>query len=248
MDAMEYLTGRRIKMHEVYTAEISLSFCAPARMQGTGLKESLLSINRIASEIGFPYEIIIVAQPGDSTIRENLREIAGKLDNFYVLKQQSGSYGEALRLGYEGSTNRFFIPFNSSLVYDIRYADLIHSFLMKREKKLFLTELPVIHRDLIADAGGYRDLAHSHDIDLYSRIAMMYGVVAYPAMFNKVPLVSPPPSTENLMTPAKKGDSSLRQLRDHIIACNYGIDDLVALYAGDEVTGSFSRKILLSLL
>ncbi len=247
MDAMEYLTGRKIKMHEVYTSEISLSFCAAAGSWGDELPESLLSINRIAAEIGFPYEIILVSQPGDSVFRDNLRATADRLDNFYVLKQQSGTRGEAFRLGFEASTNKFFIPFDAELVYDIRYADLIHSFLMKREKKLFLTELPVIHRDLITDVGGYRDLAHSHDIDLYSRIAMMYGVVAYPAMFNKVPLVSPPPSTDRLIK-SRNGEATLRQIRDHIIACNYNVDDLLALYAGEENRANFSRKILLSLL
>lgn len=246
MDAVEYLTGHKVKMHEVYTAEISISFCGTARSWNENLLKSLESISLIAGEIGFPYEIILVTNPGDRKIKETLQRNSGNISNFYVLKQLTRNHGEAVRMGFESSTNRFFIPFDTSLVYDVRYSDIIHSFLMKRERKLFLTELPVIHRDLINDVGGYRDLAYSYDIDLYSRIAMMYGVVAFPAMFNRVPMISPPPSNEN---PAGKNTASpLRQMRDHIIACNYSVDDLMALYSANSSQPGVGKKILFSLL
>lgn len=247
MDAMEYLTGRRIKMHEVYTSEISISFCALAVSPSELLSKSLKSIQVIATEIGFPYEIIVVAPPGNRQLSDSLRDTSRNMRNFYVLKGNIRSRGEGLRIAYESSSNKFFIPFNSDMVYDIRYADLIHSFLLKREKKLFLSELPAIHRDLIKDVGGYRDLAHGHDIDLYSRIAMMYGIVAYPAMFNKIPLVSPPPTGWNLTSAGARNFSLMRLLRDHIIACNYDVDDLIALYS-DGRGKNFSKRIYFSLL
>lgn len=248
MDAVEYLTGRRLKMHEVYTSEISISFCASARIPGKSLLDSLRSINIIANETGFPYEIILVSPPGNKQIRDSLKSILSDLDNFYILKQNTSSNGHAMRMGFESSSNRFFIPFNADLVYDIRYADLIHSFLMKREKKLFLSELPVIHRDLITDVGGYRDLSHGHDIDLYSRIAMMYGVVAYPAMFNRIPLVSPPPSEDTLAGTYGRGHSSIRMLMDHIIACNYDVDDLMVLYTEGRGQERLTMRIYFSIL
>lgn len=246
MDAVEYLTGQRVKMHEVYTAEISISFCGPARSRNEKIVESLESISMIATEIGFPFEIILVADPGNRELWESLQKNSGRFDNFYVLKQHTRNYGEAVRVGFESSSNRFFIPFDTSLVYDVRYADIIHSFLMKREKKLFLTELPVIHRDLINDVGGYRDLAYSHDIDLYSRIAMMYGIVAFPAMFNRVPIVSPPPHNTGGLGNGEK--PSLKKMRDHIIACNYDIDDLMALYESGSRSRRIRKKVIFSLL
>lgn len=246
MDAVEYLTGQRVKMHEVYTAEISISFCGPARPLTEKLMKSLESISLIATEIGFPFEIILVADPGDRELWETLQKNQGRFGNFYVLKQGTRNYGEAVRVGFEASSNKFFIPFDTSLVYDVRYADIIHSFLMKREKKLFLTELPVIHRDLINDVGGYRDLAYSHDIDLYSRIAMMYGVVAFPAMFNRIPIISPPPRNEGGLGNEER--PTLKKMRDHIIACNYDVDDLMALYESTGKGGRLRKKILFSIL
>lgn len=248
MDAMGYLAERSLKMHEVYTSDISLSFCASAYNAGKDVIESIESISTIASELGYPYEIIVVSPHGNRSIRDLTGRVGRNIDNFYHVRQDIRNSGQAMRIGFEASRYRFFIPFSSGTIYDIRYADLIHSFITKREKKLFLSELPVIHRDLVSEAGGYRDLSHGHDIDLYSRIALMYGVIAYPALFNRIPLVSPPPAWGARDGGSDGRKSSLGNLIDHIIACNYEIEDLITLYSGSRSFGRSHSRVTLSLL
>lgn len=248
MDAMEYLSGRSIKLHEVYTSEISLSFCASAYEANDNLSASVESIATIAAEIGYPYEIILVSSPGNSYIRALAHGDSMVIENFYHVKQRVRNNGHAMRVGYESSKGRFFIPFDAGTTYDIRYSDLIHSFIERREKKLFLSELPVIHRDLISESGGYRDLFHGHDIDLYSRIALMHGVIAYPALFNRVPLVSTPPTYGELYTSDPGNKNSLRKIMDHIIACNYDFEDIRALYPRSKRLGSIPGTLVLFLL
>ncbi len=244
MDALEYLTGKRVKLHEVYASETSLSFCTISQSSQEGLRESLDSIASIAEELGFPYEIIVVVPKSSPHSGEygRGRHNSGKL---YLVRENTRSHGEALRIAFESSSCKYFIPFNSSISYDIRYADLMHSFLMKKEKKLFLSELPVIHRDLVKDAGGYRDLNYGYDIDLYSRIAMLYGIVAYPALFNTIPIVSPPPSRRDS---ASSEGKEARNITDHIIACNYDLGDTLALYCGESGSRKPGKTIFYSLL
>lgn len=247
MDAIEFLSSRT-KMHEVYTTEISLSFCSYVDGKGQNLKESLVSISTIASEIGFPFEIIIVSTPGNDHLTRQLAQINEKIENLYIVKERPENYGNALRIGYDSSKGKYFVPFDLQTAYDIRYSDLIHTFLVKREKKLFLSELPVIHRDLISEVGGYRDLSDGFDIDLYSRIAMMYGLVAYPALFNRVPLVSPPPSSENHRSSSGRGMAKYRRQRDHAIACNYEFSDLAKIYSPGRDKKSLIVRGYLALL
>lgn len=248
MDAMEYLTGNRLKMHEVYTSDISLSFCTVDNGGNNTIGNSLQSIHTIASEIGFPYEIIFVTSQSGEILGKRSSGFYGNMENLYFVRQKTGSLGQAMKVGFDSSTNKYFVPFRPDVVYDVKYADLIHSFLMRREKKLFLSELPVIHRDLIKDAGGYRNLSYGFDIDLYSRIAMVYGVVACPAMFNNIPLISPPPGSPSNEVQTGGRRTVLRRLRDHIIACNYSLEDLLALYGEDGESPGLSRRIILSVL
>lgn len=247
MDAIEFLTSRT-KLHEVYTSEISLSFCSSADHSGPKLTESLRSISTIASEIGFPYEIILVSSPGNTETRRVLSDISGTIGNLYIVKQRPRNRGNAYRLGYESSKGKYLVPFRSDVVYDIRYSDLIHTFLTKREKKLFLSELPVIHRDLVSEAGGYRDLSHGYDIDLFSRIAMMYGVVAYPALFNRIPLVSPPPFSDGDYGSARNDPSDHAKMRDHVISCNFDHNDLMKLYHGSDESISHFKSLYFRLI
>ena len=230
---------RTIELMRTVERGTSFSFVSSDIGDAPTLEESVNSIDRIGNEIGLKFEIIIPVNKERKEVEDVLKKLSETLDNFTILRVQSRSRGYRMKAAFKSSSGKFIVPFSSRDVYDIGVSDLIHSFTELGEKRMLFSSLTVIPREIISEVGSWRALYCCEDIDLYSRIAVMYGVIAYPtSLFGSGPMKCVPGNGHG---EKRKLINRYRIQRDSIIGCNYNISDLMAMYRNRSL---ISRALL----
>ncbi|MDS0256884.1 hypothetical protein ApAK_04220 [Thermoplasmatales archaeon AK] len=246
MDGIAPLLETRTDILSPSDYNYSVSFISVVPPVVGTVAESVRSINRIGEELGRDFEIILVYPPSNQNLKDKLRPLDHEITDLIPLLRDFGTFGRGKQIAFEESTGRYIVPFSSKLIYPIEYADILHGFLKFRTRRLFFSELPLINRDLIIDVGGWRDLDSGEDVDLYSRIAMNYGVLACPSgLLSSKEQVSS--ETISLRDSGefleRKFSDQFRIIRDTIIACNHSLSDIRELVKIRRETGHSSKLL-----
>lgn len=228
-DAIESLLQRKGEPIQKSEKNNGISFISFSDRISARTLESIRSIDLIGDDLGVEYEIIlIISSPGQSEIG-TLRRIRREIHGLQVVNSKERNEGMARDLAFRNSTGRYIVPFIPDLVYPVEYADILHAFMKFRIKRLFFSELPMAHRDLITDVGGWRPLRDGSDLDLFARMAVNYGVLACPTnmMWKDRITVS---DILGLKYPEKMEWATASEryflTRDLIIACNHSLRDI----------------------
>ena len=195
-----------------YSRRIKISFCTVAMAITEDVKKSVESIINIAEEIGYPYEMIVSTQDTVNFRSENIKFINEKFT----------TYGAGKQLAFSKSTGDFLVIFNPQIKYGAEIADIIHNFLKKLEKKVFISNIMIIPRDLIYRAGGWRNLREYEDIDLLSRVIQIGSLIAFPSHHFD--------SLEYRDRSNRTTTDRILDFRDAIIAANYDFRDINILH------------------
>ncbi len=253
MDALEPLLQRDLDILKPTDYNYTISFIGVALEMTPTISESIKSINRIGEELGRDFEIVVVHRQFSQETQPSFRELRKKCPNLVLLESGAESIGQGKSIAFEYSTGKFVVPFDTSMVYPIRYSDVLHNFLRFKLKRLYYSELSLMSRDVVSEVGGWRNLASGEDIDLYSRISINYGVFACPTKLlggddaMKRELLSirafPAPDSTNQK-------SSYKLLRDLIISCNHSFSDVrnIARILREVEGKSWGRLPLLAFL
>ncbi len=228
-DAIESLLEKRGESIQKPERNSGISFIAFAdRISGRNY-DSIKSIDLIGDEIGADYEIILAVYSGNRDASSTLKRIRREVPALQVVSIGEKIEGTARHLAFRRSSGKYIVPFSPDLVYPVEYADILHSFMKFRIKRLFFTELPMLPREIVSEVGGWRPLRNGSDLDLFSRMAVNYGILACPTNImwkdrikvNDVMGLRYPERMEGLT-------ASERYLltRDLIIACNLSFSDI----------------------
>ncbi|MEM0159010.1 MAG: hypothetical protein QW812_05815 [Thermoplasmataceae archaeon] len=222
----------------------SLSFITVIPFEIENAVSSIRSINAIAQELGRNYEIIAAYTRSIGNLKETIDSLSSEIPDLIAIQREFSTFGGGKQIAFEESSGKFIIPFNCRISYPLEYADILHGFLKLKIRRLFFSELPLIGRDIILDAGGWRDLNNGEDIDLYTRIAMNYGVFAFPTgifrenVHHIGEILSIREPTE---FPSRGFAADQNAIRDLIIACNYSLSDIRELIMIRRANGYRSR-------
>lgn len=195
-----------------YSRGIKISFCAVADEITENVKKSVESIINIAEEIGYPYELVVSTH----------EPVKFKSENIKFINEEFSTYGAGKQLAYLRSTGDFLIVFNPTVSYRPEISDIIHNFLVKWEKKVVLSDVMIIPRDLLDKTGGWRNLREYEDIDLLARMIESGGIVAFPS-----------DHFDSLKYRKLHGETIFNRVlnfRDAIISANYSFRDIGILH------------------
>lgn len=180
LDALEPLLQRDLDILKPTDYNYTISFIGTAVTVDENTLASIGSINRIGEELGREFEIVVSCQPVSEKSLESLVRLRKSFPNLVCLESSFETHGRGKSIAFNYSTGKFVVPFNTDIVYPIRYSDILHNFLKFKLKRLYYSELPLVSRDLVTDVGGWRNLSSGEDIDLFSRLSINYGVFACP--------------------------------------------------------------------
>ena len=231
-DAVETLLQNKNDREGVRETFSGISFITTAMEVTNRTVKSVESINLIADELGRDYEIILSCPRQHGISETILRSIRKEFHNLMVVRVDRESYGKGKDIAFRSSTGKFIVPFHSNLIYPVEYADILHSFLEFNLKRLYFSELSLIHRDLINEVGGWRHLSNGEDVDLFSRLAVNFGILACPTNLMwkdnitiKEILGMRYPSRSS----AGSDSQNISMIRDLIIACNLSLREILDL-------------------
>ena len=227
MDTLESLLAKNFDVVNRLGNGMIISFCSWIPDLGNIKEESVRSIDNIGKEIGFSYEIIVsggVRHVSAGEERHHLMRMFPELSEVIVEDNKSGI---GKNIAFENSAGKFIIMFDAETVYNLNLADMIHNFILSGIKKMVFSPLVIIPRMIINEVGRWRELTDGEDIDFYTRVALSYGILAFP--FNgfgkgKGTFVLPAPEYRGI-----DGDNLRKRilhLRDNIIGCNYSPGDI----------------------
>ena len=208
-----------------------ISFISTDLFSFRTLEKSILSIDRIGEEVGKKYEILIGAKNNSRYDSFLFRDLERKIEQLSIIRIDTPNGGMAKRIATNLSTGEFLVFFDSTISYDLDFADLISSYIRSGEKRILLSDFMIINRDILIHSGGYRDLSISEDIDLLSRIFLYSNIIAFPVVTMRMILNQAVPlpalnksERENLL---KVGLRTNGAFKDQIVACNYSIQDVL---------------------
>jgi hypothetical protein len=204
--------------------------------------QALSRILEIGDEISVPYEIVIGYQPSSDALTGIAKSIKKKFPQVIMARLDPGNSGSCKKQVSKRCSGKFMVFFDLDYIYDYSHADLILKFINLMEKKMLFTELPVIPMSLLNEAGGWRELEAGEDVDLYSRIAVLSGIIAYPRSeledYECVKGSQHAPSANII----RRTSRNFTTMRDLMIGCNYGIGDMMIF---NRHRGPFTRLVLL---
>ncbi|MHB8360732.1 MAG: glycosyltransferase family 2 protein [Thermoplasmataceae archaeon] len=227
------VSHKTYELRKISKKELFLTFLTVFEGRDQYIEDSILSINRIAQEVGEPFEIVVINTTKFPIHSDSIAGINDIVENFRICDRPGMSRGLAKNLTFLELRGSHIIMFDSEMEYGIEYADLIFSYLRFREKRVLFSELSIIPREMIEEAGAWRNLKVSEDIDLYARISMNGPITHYPTKIMKNRrdgLIF-----HNLDLEKKPGFSRLSWkkktslIRDLILGCNYSLKDIMAL-------------------
>jgi glycosyltransferase involved in cell wall biosynthesis len=213
----------------------AVSFCATNLNTVDRLPASLASIERLGTALGEPFEIVVADGPSDDGAR-GLLEVRARSDpRFRLVTHSERNRGYGRRRAFEASQASTIVPFDTSLAYDAWYGGLLRGYRRLSTDRMLFSEICALSRRSIEGVGGWRDLIGGEDIDLYSRVILKFGVIAYPTAT---------PTSQSVRLGAV--DRQLRYVRgsrwrrfrriytvqrDQIIGANYRVSDLMGFNA-----------------
>jgi len=231
-DAVQTLLQKRNSREGTQEAFSGISFITTAMEVTNRTVKSLESINLIGDELGREYEIIMSCPRQHGVSDTILRSMRKEFHNLMVIRIDRESYGKGKDTAFRSSTGKFIVPFHSNLVYPVEYADILHSFLEFSLKRLYFSELSLVHRDLINEVGGWRHLSNGEDVDLFSRLAVNFGILACPTnlMWKDNITIKEILGMRYPSQPSGSPDGqNLAMIRDLIIACNLSLREIMDL-------------------
>lgn len=157
-----------------------LSFCATNLNTADKLAASIASVDALGNLIGRPYEIVVADGPSTDGATEKLAALAKTIPRFRHVRHAERNRGFGRRLAFEQSSGDIIVPFDTSIVYDPTLAELLRRYLNLGTGKMLFSEIVALPRSAILDAGSWRDLIGGEDIDLYARVVLRAGLIAYP--------------------------------------------------------------------
>ena len=231
-DAVQTLLQKRNSREGTKEAFSGISFITTAMEVTNRTVKSVESINLIGDELGREYEIIMACPRQHGVSDTILRSMRKEFHNLMVIRIDRESYGKGKDTAFRSSTGKFIVPFHSNLVYPVEYADILHSFLDFSLKRLYFSELSLVHRDLINEVGGWRHLSNGEDVDLFSRLAVNFGILACPTnlMWKDNITIKEILGMRYPSQPSGGPDGqNLAMIRDLIIACNLSLREILDL-------------------
>ena len=228
-DAVQTLLQKRNSRQGTQEAFSGISFITTTMEVTNRTVKSVESINFIGDELGRDYEIVMACPRQRGVSDTILRSMRKTFHNLMVIRIDGESYGKGKDTAFRSSTGKFIVPFHSNLVYPVEYADILHSFLEFSLKRLYFSELSLVHRDLINEVGGWRHLSNGEDVDLFSRLAMNFGVLACPTNLMWKDNITIKEILGMRYPSPSSGGQNLAMIRDLIIACNLSLREILDL-------------------
>lgn len=229
MDTLESLMAKKFDVVNRLGGGMIISFCSWIPDLTDIREESIRSIDNIGKEVGFSYEIIVsggVRHVSEGEERHHLMRMFPELSEVIL---DHNNVGHGKNVAFENSAGKFIIMFDSQTVYNLDLADMIHNFILSGIKKMVFSPLAIIPRMIINEVGRWRELTDGEDIDFYTRVALSYGILAFP--FNgsgKGKGTFTLPSPEYVRIDGDNFMDRVVHLRDLIIGCNYSLGDLIS--------------------
>ena len=215
-----------------------VSFATVLKGNPSHYTQSLSRILEIGDEISVPYEIVIGYQLDSDSLAGIAKSIKQKFPQVIIARRDHGNSGSSKKQVSARCSGKFLVFFDLDYIYDYSHADLILKFINLMEKKMLFSELPVIPMSLLNEAGGWRELDAGEDVDLYSRIAVLSGIIAYPRSeledYECVAGARHNFSANIIRRTAR----NFTTMRDLMIGCNYGIGDMMLF---NRHRGPFTR-------
>jgi|GEM_PF-1557021 len=229
MDTLESLLTKKFDVVNRLGNGMAISFCSWIEDLRDIHEDSIRSIDNIGKEIGFSYEIIVsggVRHVTQGEERHHLMRMFPELSEV-ILDRNNAGLGK--NVAFENSAGKFIIMFDAQTVYNLDLADMVHNFILSGIKKMVFSPLAIIPRMIINEVGRWRELTDGEDIDFYTRVALSYGILAFP--FNgsgKGKGTFTLPSPDYVKIEGHNLRERIIQLRDLITGCNYSMGDLIS--------------------
>lgn len=226
---MEPLLEKDVGILKPTDYNYSISFIGAAMEMDPAVIESIRSMNRIGEELGRDFEIVLVHRAASDQSKEAMRTLKKTFSNIVFLESNIETIGQGKSIAFDYATGKYVVPFNTIVSYPVRYSDVLHDFLRFKLKRLYFSELSIMSREIVNEVGGWRNLSSGEDIDLYSRLAINYGVFACPTkLIEGEDRLSRELLSIRAFPGSVSGDfkSSYPFMRDLIISCNHTFSDV----------------------
>jgi glycosyltransferase involved in cell wall biosynthesis len=208
-----------------------ISFCGTNLNTVDRLPSSLDSVVRLGEGLGEPFEVVVADGPSEDGARAWLEARARQDPRVRLVAHEQRSRGYGRRRAFEASRGTTVVPFDTSVAYAPRYAELLRRYLALPTEAMLFSEVCALRRHAVESVGGWRDLVGGEDLDLYARVIARYGLVAYPTA-HRDSQSEPLSAFERQMRYVRGGP--LRRLlrmyavqRDQIIGAHYRVRDLM---------------------
>ena len=230
---------QQVKTYELRKAHkfnVSLLFLCVFNGKDTLLEDSINSIASIGEETGLSYSITVLNNNHYPISMASLEGVMKQNRDIRVIHNSRVSRGELKNQAIREIKTDYIVMFDPEKEYDISFADLLYSFVRRREKRMLFSDIVIMPWDIIHDVGGWNDLNISEDINLFSRISTSYGILFYPtegrASMNRF-LVYKPKQFQNRKEYMNMPSSrKISLMRDLIVGCNYSMKDLFLFSTG----------------
>lgn len=227
MNDLEPLLAKNFNVENRLGNGMMMSFCSWAKDLDAIDEECIKSIDNIGKELGFTYEIIVSGGKSYSSHSEDEHMMMRKYPDLSEVIVDEQTRGLGKNVAFENSAGKFIIMFDTGTVYGIEMADMIHNFILSGIKKMVFSPLVIIPRTIMNEVGRWRELREGDEIDLYSRVAISYGILAFPFSGSRKGKGSfSLPSPEISMDQATGILSKILSVRDYITGCNYALSDI----------------------
>ena len=227
MDTLEPLFAKKFDVANRLGNGTVISFCSWTADLDLIKEESIRSIDNIGRELGFTYEIIVTGGIRHITGNEEKHKMMRKFPELSEIILDDHRSGHGKNVAFENSAGKYIIMFDVDTVYNLNLADMIHNFILSGIKKMVFSSLVIIPRMIINEVGRWRELIDGEDIDFYTRVALSYGILAFPFDGN-----CKGKGTFSLPSPEFNGKdmnglrNKIFHMRDYIIGCNYSLGDI----------------------
>jgi hypothetical protein len=226
----EELAQRSLRVIPVFKRdpeEYTVSFMSLLTGKPRHYSKSVGRIVEIADEISVPTEIVIGYSESDPLAVEAVNEIRKAYPEVRIVSLSGNVIGTNKREISKRCYGKFLAIFDLDYIYDYSHADIVFKFVNFAEKRMLFSEMPVIPSSLLSEAGNWRDLTAGEDVDLYSRIAILSGITAYPrSELEDFEYMGPgvPVADRSVL---KRIQRNFVTIRDLMIGCNYGVRDMM---------------------
>ena len=174
---------QQVKTYELRKAHkfnVGLLFLCVFNGKDTLLEDSINSIASIGDETGLSYSIMVLNNSHYPISAASLEGVMKQNRDIRVIHNPHVSRGSLKNQAIREIKTDYIVMFDPEKEYDISFADLLYSFVRRREKRMLFSDVVIMPWDIIHDVGGWNDLNISEDINLFSRISTSYGILFYP--------------------------------------------------------------------